>query len=360
MNAKSIAKNIFVWIRHQMQYPTYFKAIKEMRSGGAYTKLTNNQKKEIQQFWKKNYGRKINLKWHEYFYYVNKEFSPRYIPTYIYYTQIAPKLNDSRIAVVYSDKNMIDRLLGEHIKYPKTYIKNMNGNYYINNELVDKETAINACLNINDGVIKHNLDTSKGMSIIRFSCKNGAVTGKNTPSSIRELFDSYQKNFIVQAAIQQCDEMSELNPTSLNTVRIMTYWSEKGIVPLYAVVRIGRSGSVVDNASAGGMYCGVNLGDGSLKKEAYTLSPFSALTHTDNGTELNKFKIPEFETIKKKAVELHQYLPYVRFVGWDMSINKNHEIELVEANANCPGLFQAATGPAFGDYTEEILRLCSK
>ena len=75
-------------------------------------------------------------------------------------------------------------------------------------------------------------------------------------------------------------------------------------------------------------------------------------------TLLKDFRIPMYNELKKKAVELHQQLPYSKFIGWDLSVNKDNEVELVEINANCPGLFQGATGPAFGDYTEEILEYC--
>lgn len=358
MGIVSILKRCESFVKRQMLYRVHFNTINEMRAGGTFTKLTKEQEEVVQKFWTKHFGKKINLKWHEYFYRVNKEFSPRYIPTYIYYAHIAPKMNRAVQSAMYSDKNMTDILLGSKIKLPKTYVKNINGIYYIDGEVVSEEMAIAVCQNIADGVIKHSIDTSKGMSVIRFSSKDGNVSCKN-PTTIPALFKQYKRDFIVQEAICQSAKMASLNPTSLNTIRIMTYWSENGIVPLFSVVRMGRAGAVVDNASAGGLYCGINM-DGSLKKYAYTLAPFTAHTHTDSGIELNNFQIPNFEELKQKAIQLHHYLPYVKLVGWDMTIDQNDEIVLVEANANCPGLFQGATGPAFGEYTEEILKRCAK
>lgn len=360
MSVTKLAKGIVNFAKKQFTYRTHFSTIREMRGGNTFTKLTKEQKEEVQKFWKENFGKKISLKWHEYFLKVNGEFSPYYIPTYIYYAHITHKLNNANLSAIYSDKNMLDKLLGNKVKHPKSYVKNMNGIYFIDNRVASREEVIERCSNINDGIIKHSIDTSKGMSVIRFKSENGNVFGKNCPKTIDELLDSYGKNFIVQDAIHQNTELGSLNPSSLNTIRILTYWSENdGIVPVFAVVRMGRAGAVVDNASAGGMYCGVNM-DGTLKKQAYTLTPFSAHTHTDSGIKFENFRIPKFDEIKAKVVELHQQLPYVRLVGWDMTIDENGEVEIVEANAQCPGLFQGATGPAFGEYTKEILQLCSK
>ena len=354
---KGIATKIKKIVEYKTVCSTYHKAINEMRTGGVHKALSSNQIKETQDYFQKFWGEKISLKWHEYFYYLNDEFSPRYMPTYIYYGKIIPKLNNRRMGVVYSDKNMAEKLLGNRIRQPKTYIKNINGIFYIDEKVVSKQTAIEACKNINDAVIKHSIDSLQGKSVCRFSSKNGLVSGKNCPDTIEKLLDMYNTNYLIQAAIQQHPEMAKLNPTSLNTIRVMTYWSKNGVVVLYAVVRMGRTGSVIDNASAGGLYCGVK-NDGRLKEHAYTLTPFSRYEKSDTGIIFKDFRIPMYQELKEKAIELHQQLPYSKFIGWDLSINNNNEIELVEINANGPGLFQGATGPAFGDYTEEILEYC--
>ena len=357
---EQLAKKMVLWVKHQMQNITHYRTINQMREGKSYVVLSSEQESQVQNFYKQYYGKKINLKWHEYYLFVNNEFSERYIPTYIYYSEIASKLNDSKMSFAYSDKNMIKQYVGNIITLPKTYVQNRNGIYYVEDNIVSKETAMQACLNIPDAVIKHSLDSSQGKSILRFKSENGTVSGPGCPSSIESLFDLYGKNFIVQAAIQQCACLSQLNKSSLNTVRIMTYWSKSGIVPVFAVIRIGRSGAVVDNASAGGIYCGVNINDGSLKEYAYTLHPFSAHTHTDSGVCLKDFVVPKFDLMKAKAIEMHKQLPYAKLIGWDLTINIKDEVELVEINARGPGLFQAATGPAFGKFTEEILEVARR
>ena len=333
----------------------HINTIDEMRKGCEIKKLSSDQIREIKEFYKKHFNIDVNTKWHEYYYSVNGIYSLEYIPTYIYYSVISPKMNNPKKMIMYSDKNMIDKLLPT-AKIPKTYVKNINGYFYINGKPSTFADAIDVCKDLGDAVIKHSTETSQGKSVTRFSSAAGCVYVKNDKSSlsVEDLLQSYRKDYIVQDAIQQCDEMASLNPTSLNTIRITTYKRKSDVVALFAVVRMGRKGSVVDNASAGGLYCGVNS-DGRLKKEAYTITPFLRTPFSDNGVKFEDFVIPKYDEMLALVKEWHNELPYAGFIGWDLSVDQNNDIVLIEINASKPGLFQAATGPAFGEYTMDIL-----
>jgi hypothetical protein len=52
--------------------------------------------------------------------------------------------------------------------------------------------------------------------------------------------------------------------------------------------------------------------------------------------------------------DLHLRLPYFRLIGWDVSVDVNGEPTMIEWNRSAD-LSQVAHGPAFGDYTEEII-----
>ena len=54
--------------------------------------------------------------------------------------------------------------------------------------------------------------------------------------------------------------MSQFNNTSVNTIRVMTYRSlatNEVVIP-NAILRVGAEGKDVDNAHAGGMFCGIS------------------------------------------------------------------------------------------------------
>lgn len=334
----------------------YQRNIKEMGATCELKNLTKEQSDEIQKYYMEHYGKKIKLDCHRYYYSVNDLFSVKYIPTYIYYSQITPLFNDVKMRVVYSDKNMSDRLFPDMLQ-PRGIIKNMNGFFYHEEKPIDRETAIGLCHNLPDAVIKHSIDSCQGESVIRFSSIHGITSSQNR--TVKELFDSYRKNFLVQEAVSQHERLGSLNPSSLNTIRIMTFYRDNNeVVPLFAVLRMGRKGVKVDNASAGGLYCGINE-DGKLAKYAYTLKPFGKYLTSDSGVVFEGFDVPRFGDLVAKVREMHQMLPYARLIGWDMSVDENNNIVLIEINPTDTGVFQA-TGPAFGDYTEEILHAIRK
>ena len=77
---------------------------------------------------------------------------------------------------------------------------------------------------------------------------------------------------------------------------------------------------------------------------------------TDVGTILDGYQIPCFKKVSDLVKEMHLRLLYFNLIGWDMSVDKNGNPALIEWN-RAAELSQVAHGPAFGEYTEEILSI---
>ena len=148
--------------------------------------------------------------------------------------------------------------------------------------------------------------------------------------------------------------MSALNPTSVNTLRVLTFRSGMEILIVYVVVRIGKLGAVVDNQCAGGISTYVNE-DGTIGKFAFGGYDEDNILKTDTGIILDGYQIPSFDKVLEAVKYLHYQLPYYDLVGWDMAIDENGEPVVIEWNTNT-GLSQSAYGPGFGKYTERIIR----
>ncbi len=345
-------KNSFVnKIQRDLYIDLYRKRIKKSYSMLPHkVQLTKAQKSEIQKYWKSLLGYKIPTDWHRYFYARTGEFSVKYIPSGIYRLEVAGRLNQLAFCIPYSDKNMLDVLL-PNANQPHIYLKNRNGYFFYENKAVDLNEALGKCANLGDVIIKPTL-TYHGDGVKKVHIENGIVDdGKIT---LEALIKKYGKNFLIQDVVKQHPAMSELNPDSVNTIRIVTYRLGMDVLVVYAVVRIGRKGQVIDNESAGGMSVKVNL-DGTLSKYAFGAPGQDFIEKTDAGIRLEGYRIPSFDRALTLVKEQHRYLPFQKIVGWDVCIDNSGEPLLLEWNTT-PELSQSAVGPAFGDYTEQILK----
>lgn len=349
-NEKRISNQI-TKLRERLWYEEDINNIRKKLRQCDVTPLTQEQKKEINAYWKKLIGKEIPTYWHEYFYSRNGEFSVRYVPTCLYHSSLIYRLNMRPLTMAYTDKCSYDNYLPD-VRRPETIIRNTNGYFFDERHPITKNEALERCKNLKDVVIKPSMIGMWGTGVRIISTNNGRIDEKET---VEELFDTFKENFIIQKKVIQHHEMSRLNPTSLNTLRVLSYHHGDEVVVLYAVVRIGRKDKLVDNETAGGINADICLDDGHIKDCAYGTPSEKRILTTDIGTVLKGFEIPAFNDVISTVKELHKRLPYFNLIGWDFGVDDSGKPVLIEWN-RCPDLSQTAHGPAFGDMTEEIVK----
>lgn len=319
-------------------------------------KLSSEDCLLLKEYYKKIWGTTIQPYWHEYYYSMTGRFSERYIPNDIFYPFIVPYLNRMDMAQAYLDKNNYENLFPS-VRQPGCILKNINGYYYQNQAPLTEEDAIEVCSNLERAIIKPTLDSCQGRNVKCFSTKESKLKGET--KSVRELFQKYNRNFIVQEVIRQHPVIAALNPTSVNTIRVVTYRRGNEIIHLSSILRVGRDGEIVDNGHAGGFCCGIKE-DGCLKPEGYVVSKNQIRQKTDSGVAFEGIKIPEYNKILMTARDLHFRLPYLNLVGWDFSVDEHNEVVLIEFNTEPDiEMMQLPNGPVLGEYTDEILRIVS-
>ncbi|MDC1998287.1 sugar-transfer associated ATP-grasp domain-containing protein [Bacteroides uniformis] len=164
-------------------------------------------------------------------------------------------------------------------------------------------------------IIKPALETGQGHGVFCFHQDNLIV-------SPEQYLHSLGDNFIIQERVKQHAEVAKLNPSSLNTFRVVTYRERDNVYILNVTLKIGHKGEIVDNGHAGGYFVGTNK-DGTLKKWVYSLNPFSKKEMTESGIKVDGLPVPSFHKLKETVCELSLLLPYHRIVGWDMAIDEN-------------------------------------
>ena len=312
--------------------------------------LTKEQEQEIQAYWQGLVGYKVPTDWHRYFYARTGIYSVKYIPTSLYRLELTGRLNKLPWCVPFSDKNLNDIVLPE-MNQPHNYLENRIGYFYVENKPVSLDDAVLRCGDIGEVIIKPTL-SSHGNGVKKLHIHNGMVDEKGT--SLKDLLVKYKKDYLIQDLVKQHPDMNALNPDSINTIRIVTYRQGMDVYVLYAAIRIGRKGQQIDNESAGGISTKINM-DGTLSKFAYGAPGQDKIETTDSGVRLDGYQVPSFEKALAVVKEQHLNLPFQDLVGWDICIDENGDPVMLEWNTT-PELSQSAVGPAFGDYTEMVVK----
>ena len=175
-----------------------------------------------------------------------------------------------------------------------------------------------------------------------------------TPETMKDIYDrlvTYPEG-VVEAFIKQHPEMCKLSPTSVNSLRFVTFSSnKKPVTPdgkmmdiAYSIVRFGREGSIVDNLHSGGMVANVDLETGCLATDGADRNGDLWIEHPDTGVTIKGFKVPYFEEAREMVKEAIATRKVEGYIGWDIAISENGPM-LLEVNDR-PGSDGLQTAPA--------------
>jgi len=286
------------------------------------------------------------------------EFRKEYLPEDLFHSTLEPCLNDYRMAVGLTDKNYFTRLF-KGIKHPETVIKNINGVFYDYDEnVLNEKQATNRCNQYKNLIIKPSTDSFGGKNIIVFNLKEGTSDYKN--QTIEQVLRSYNKNYIIQSFLKQNKSMKSLNPTSVNTLRIISLFWNNQVHILHSIVRIGRIDSYIDNTGQGGIFCQIES-YGQLLEKGFD-GDSNIYHETDTKIKFKDFKIPFYDRIEQEVKELHKQTSHFKLVSWDLAIDNLDQTVLIEYNVMGQGInaYEYTNGPFFGKFTEEVLKYCGQ
>lgn len=147
------------------------------------------------------------------------------------------------------------------------------------------------------------------------------------------LYSKCQKgNMLIEECVQACDEIAAFHPSSLNTIRVVTFSNQGKCVVFGALFRMGAHGSVIDNTHAGGVYAPINVETGEIDIEAIDAQNNHYSNHPDTGKPIKGFKIPYWEQIIETCKAATQTIPNIHFAGWDLCVTKDRQVEIIEGN----------------------------
>lgn len=362
---KSILRNVLKNRQYKNSTSSYLNLYKRIIDANPELAKPAEKEKEWLEYWEK-YDKNLSPLYCRVFSrYVNEDIK-QMIPLEFIASIIEPILTPLKQRFFYSDKNNFNILLTKEYM-PLIYLRNIDGFFYDENynhlKKEDVATLINTFSTYYDKVIlkPSRSDSGKGVQIF-YACDGALKNKKGEELSLELLQRQYQYNYLLQECISQSDYLSQFNSTSINTIRMAVYRDINGNEHcLSAGLRIGASGAEVDNAHAGGVFCGISK-DGKIGN--WVCNQFGEKQTQYNGLNFdeNEWSIPNYSTVKQFAIDVSKKLIHNDLIALDIALDKNNNPVLIEFNVGGFGswFFLMGGNSVFGEFTEEIMERCFK
>jgi len=145
------------------------------------------------------------------------------------------------------------------------------------------------------------------------------------------------RQVLVEEFLTQHPVMASLNPSSVNTLRIITYLDAARRAHVLArTLKMGNGGDV-DNFSDGGMYTMLDE-HGVAAHPAFDGDGRVFSVHPLSGTSIVGFQVPLWSEVGELVDALAREVPQIPYVGWDIAITPDGPA-VIEGNYNT-GVFQ--------------------
>lgn len=321
--------------------------------------LTEEQKNKIDQLYSVNYGEKVPYTWHRHFTAFTGRFDEKYFPELLYVPEFEHFMNMNRAyCTVLSDKSItqfIAKALNVYTPYTHLYVtKNVFRDAVFRQ--IDRKSAEKNLENIGEVFCKPSIDSNSGQGCIIADFRNGydCVSGEK----VHTVLDQLGHDYIIQERLKCHSSIRLLYSGSVNTFRVITYRWQDEIRHIPVIMRMGRNGSYLDNAHAGGIFIAID-DNGTLHDKAFTEFRDIFTMHPDSLQVFSENRIPLVNKVIDAAERMHMAVSELGVVNWDFTIDELGNPILIEANLRAGSVWLSemahGCGP-FGKDTDIILR----
>ena len=275
---------------------------------------------------------------------LNQEFKEGWMPDTYFGKVVVPKLKGNYGTI--ADYNSLTGRLFESSNFPTCA-------YYVNGLWLSPDYRILSCEEVLETAL---LDSAEFVYKTDKSRRGlGVHFVKEGDLDIKKL--EKMGNGVLQKYINQHSLFSEIMPNSVATLRITSAISSVGIVSIRACfLRVGRTADPYVKSSSH-LRIPVNIYNGSFSNFGYTTDWVPIESHPDTNFIFEGNKIPEFDSCKETVRQLHQRIPFARTVGWDVIVDINDKVQVMEWNGSHHDVkfTEATQGPSFSDFKWENL-----
>lgn len=175
---------------------------------------------------------------------------------------------------------------------------------------------------------------------------------------IEELYAKLSKDdsYFCEEFFIQTGPLGEVNPTSVNTLRLVTLNDGKQIHIMAAFVRFGGKGAVVDNFHSQGFGCEVDINSGLIVSGGVNITGNKIYHHPATNKLVIGIQVPQWDKVIDTVKQAAMVHPEIGFTGWDFAISAD-SICIIEANEQPNFGIQARIGHGVLPEYEKIIAL---
>lgn len=320
-----------------------------------WKKLSKAQKKEIVEYWGLKHPVGSDFLTHEIMLNVKGEFDVRYCPEKIMRVYLDPTLNNKHIALAWDDKCYFDRFQPK-LPLPYTYVRNVYGRFMDHDfNIITKEDALKIIREHLPVIIKPTFLSGEGKNLKLIS----------TETELNENFPKYEKDYVVQRIVVQCDELKKMSPRCVNTFRINTALVNGEPIQLTGHLLCNTTDSIAVNVAPKTPGTGViivNIDDNGVLSNMGYYENAKKFDTLPSGFRFGGLKIPSYQKAVELALETHRSMPMFCFIAWDVTIDENNEPVFFEWNLGGLEIYhsQLSNGPFFGKHSDYFANIAKE
>ncbi len=217
--------------------------------------------------------------------------------------------------------------------------------YYIEGALYDRAMSPIDARQIRDllpagqcDVFAKQDDSLRGIGVQRISC-----------DALNDEFFHGFGNCVIQSPIEQHPFFDEFTSKSVATIRVNTVREPDGsFTKRIAYLRFGHGDTAWIQANSS-VQISILTDDGDLDPIGYDQDFLSCTAHPDTGVPFENKRVPKIADAVATCIDLHSKVPHFGMIGWDVTIDRDEKVKVMEWNIDHPGikLAEPTIGPCF-------------
>ena len=251
---------------------------------------------------------------------------------------------NGRFAFFLGEKVMFERMFGKYVNVPHIHCWVKCGKFI---NLDDNEAEISIVKEIqNEGAFiakpTRSLGGGKKIHELSYAGQSYFIDGNELLEDVFVKECSKLEEYIFTKKLSSHEYSKKIYPYSSNTIRVITTMDNQTneVDVLLAFHRFGTNRSkFVDNISSGGVFAIVDIETGKIgaAKSIFDLDDLSKtyITHPDTGAPIKDVIIPKWQELLANLKYAHQCFAYYQFFAWDITLDEDGKIWVLEINRGC-------------------------